>query len=1393
MDEREEYGKQHEAEVLKIFDKMVSEFGTSGKTDIPRAPEAPKAKSEAARPDVPKPVKQETVKAASARPVIPQPAAPEAPKAAAVSQEEAEAPLSGSGAHFFEASFADKAASAPAPEVPSAPVQAAPRETVVVKLSDEKKASKEARAAELAYFEALKHEQTEVAYVDSDPVKATSEEDEDEEEEAPRRGLFGLRRSRDDEEDDYDDDDDDDDYDDDDDDGDDDYEPYRPRRHIFLKMLIAVFLLGIVACCAVGIKVGKYVYDQVKDLPEIDPNNIYELLSENSVMYDSEGNFMENVYSGSEIRSNITYSELPDDLINAFVCTEDKTFFEHSGFNFVRIVGAVFYKVTGKSDRISGTSTITQQLARNLYLFDVREERSMQRKLAEAWYTLQIEKTLSKEQILEAYMNTIALGFNCNGVSAASEAYFSKDVRDLTAVEAACLASLPKSPSTLAPIKRIATANVEDPDSLDIITQDADWTIYYNDKIEDRIELVLFNMHDQGKLSDAEYEKACKDKIRDHLNPGLTADSTYEGSTYFADYVVDFVVEDLMKQYGYTRDEARSKVYNGGLQIHSTLNPTIQGIMEEEYANVNNFPSVANLNRDKAGNILGDEGQIILYSKSVLFDGDDNFIIQADEHEWKPDGDLVLFKNNKLNFYKTSVGGNIDYSVEFKNMYQFDDVEKNDSGATRNVLFSRSGVINIPAKYKEKDDEGNLIILADYFKDKPEAFTKNADGTVSVSPDNYDLTQPIMQPQSAMVIVDYSTGYIAGMIGGRGGIEGKLLYNRATNPRQPGSSIKPLAVYSVALQSGVDGEGNYTAATPIDDSPTISGGKPWPKNWYSGYRGVQSLRKAVEQSINCCAVNLFNQLDMEKSISFLQNMGITSLVLEGNVTDRNPAALALGGMCKGVSPLEMAGAYGTFGNFGLHTEPSPYSVVTNKRGDVILTRETPVTTRVMDEAVASLMTDILRTTVTQGLATAAKLNSQPSAGKTGTTSDRYDIWFCGITPKYSAATWIGTDVHICLDSSSTAVTKLWKAVMERVGELDERGTFEMRGEFVTASVDRFSGMLPTALSSRDPRGGVGSEIFIKGTEPSQADTWHMVVPVCRETGYLATPSCTDVVNKVCCQRPGGRSWEAYLNAHGGGLGIRSIPDAVYDIPEYYCPVHNPDAGTYIISPRYSDGIDAYQGMLYDEIEKEYLKDENGNIIDEFGNIAILDAEGKPLLDENGRMIVSDLAGNLCVAGEDGTLIQINGQPAVTDPGLAEISTLPPLPVGWHYVIDPATGLVKRDGFTGEPLSEPDSNSADPSGEVNDPEHETEQQPVQEPGGFNINDLPPLPTGWHYVIDPATGLVKRDSFTGEPVSEPDPVSEEPTSSGTPAAEPEPAGTGASEDPGAAGTEASGTEQ
>lgn len=914
------------------------------------------------------------------------------------------------------------------------------------------------------------------------------------------------------------------------------------------------FLRFAVIAAGVGaVAVGGVTFMVIKDAPEINPDNIYDLLSENSVIYDTEGNIVDNVYSGDALRTNIAYQQLPQDLVDAFISIEDKTFETHNGFNIVRIFGAIWESIT-TGERISGTSTITQQLARNLYLTDTKSERSMVRKIKEAYYTVILERALSKEQILEAYLNTIYLGFNSNGVQAASQAYFSKDVEDLTLVECALMAALPQSPS-FAPVKRIATEDVEDFEALDIIEKNDEWTTYYNPSGEKRLLLVLYFMHDQGKITDEEYETAKNTSIRDSIDPG-TSVITANSSSFFSDYVVDRVIKDLSQEFGIDEEEAADLVYNGGLQIHSTLSLDIQKIVEEEFAKTGNFPAIGYATKDRSGNILDSEGGVLLYSMATYFSENGDFILADKEFKWNDDGGLTVYKGNRLNIYKTSVQGQTDYSVEFKNLYEVKD----------GILYSRAGgVWNIPAEYKDRDGDGNLLIAARYFTEKPEAFSNNDNGTLTLHSGYYTLKQPVMQPQSAMVILDYETGQMKAMIGGRG-IQGRRLYNRATAARQPGSSIKPLSVYSVALQSAVDGTGHWTAASPIDDAPIKYGGAAWPKNWYEGYTGINTLRRAVEQSINACAVNLWMQLDPQMSVDFLTNMGVTTLVEYGSVNDINASALALGGMTKGISPMEMTAAYGAIGNGGVYTEPICYTRVTNRSGDVLL-EKTPITHQVMDESVASLMTNIMETTVTNGIAGAAKIAAQPVAGKTGTTSERYDVWFCGLTPQYSAAVWIGNDVNIPMNQGSGAAASLWSRIMQRVCAGLPREEFQMRGEFVTATVDRISGKLPTSLSSADPRGTLISEIFIEGTVPAESDDAHVVVSVCADTGYLATPYCPNAVSKLAVIRPGGMSWEKSLVTYTmNTMGLRSIPDAIYDAPEYYCPEHNPDPSSYPVSP-----------------------------------------------------------------------------------------------------------------------------------------------------------------------------------------------------------------------------------
>ena len=298
-----------------------------------------------------------------------------------------------------------------------------------------------------------------------------------------------------------------------------------------------------------------------------------------------------------------------------------------------------------------------------------------------------------------------------------------------------------------------------------------------------------------------------------------------------------------------------------------------------------------------------------------------------------------------------------------------------------------------------------------------------------------------------MVIIENKTGQVKAMIGGREA-KGRQLFNRAISPRQPGSSIKPIGAYGPALQMSYeyhrDGKkmrldtsegsdwGNYiTAGSVINDAKMSYGGRVWPKNWYSGYKGDMYLRKAVEQSVNVCAVKVYQQIGPDYSAKMLKKNGISTVDTDGEVNDLNPAALALGGMTSGISPLELAAAYATFPNGGVYNEPTTYTKVLNSHDEVILEKKTEGK-QVYDEGVAWIMTDILRTTVSRGIASGASIGVQPVGGKTGTTSDNYDIWFAGFTPQYSAAIWMGNDVNIEMSSGSGKTANTWAEIMRQV-------------------------------------------------------------------------------------------------------------------------------------------------------------------------------------------------------------------------------------------------------------------------------------------------------------------------------------------------------------------------
>lgn len=792
----------------------------------------------------------------------------------------------------------------------------------------------------------------------------------------------------------------------------------RKHRSLPMRILFLILKLLLVAILAGCVFVG-YV---VATTPEINPDNIYSLLNQTSSVYDDSGNFLEDV-STAQARTIVTYDKLPKNLINAFVAIEDKTFFSHSGFNIYRIFGAIWNSITSDTE-VSGTSTLTQQLARNLYLSN---EKSITRKIREAYYAIRLEQTLTKEQIAEAYLNTIYLGYNSNGVQAAAEAYFGVDVSELTLAECAVLASIPKSPLKYAPLKRYDSSEIS-ADDPNIVLRDETYTTVYDDTFADRQHLVLSEMLEQELITLSEYSEAMNEDIRGDINP--PEESELNISSYFVDYCLSEVTEDLMSVYHIDESAAADMVYNKGLKIYSSLNVEMQTIAETEFEKNSHFPGVTNLRRDSKGNILGSNGNILMYNRYTYFNDDESFTLKSDEYEMRGNGDMVILAGKRLNIYAVDDGsGGTVPQIEFKTVYY-----------RENGLFYsiRGGYLTGIDNHYMSMDNGNAVISSAFLSANPDFFDFSG-GTATVGSYFYSLRQPTIQPQGAMVISDYTTGQIKAIVGGRS-LSGKLLYNRADNPRQPGSSMKPIGVYGPALQSAVELGTNYTASSPLEDSENRTGSRVWPNNWYTGYKGWVTLRYAIEQSINVTAVRVVNDIGYDYSMRYLKANGITTLVESGDENDVNPAALALGGMTLGVTPIEIASAYGTFANGGLHIDPTSYTMVTDYNDNIIL-QSAPPSAQVYDEGVAYVMTDILRTAVTRGLGIRANIGSQPVAGKTGTTTDNYDAWFVGFTPQYSASVWIGNDVNIELTQGSDAAASLWGTVMRKVLSGTSYGSF----------------------------------------------------------------------------------------------------------------------------------------------------------------------------------------------------------------------------------------------------------------------------------------------------------------------------------------------------------------
>ena len=358
--------------------------------------------------------------------------------------------------------------------------------------------------------------------------------------------------------------------------------------------------------------------------------------------------------------------------------------------------------------------------------------------------------------------------------------------------------------------------------------------------------------------------------------------------------------------------------------------------------------------------------------------------------------------------------------------------------------------------------------------------------------DTYDEVIDLSpQPQASVTVIDQATGQIKAMVGGRGTKSSSMSLNRAYtgSTRQPGSCFKILSTYAPALDSA--GE---TLATIIKDEPyEYADGTPVSNWWGDYYRGDMTMREAIEQSANICAVKTLTEITPQLGFTYCQNFGLSTLV-ESRTTDEGQVftdihqSLALGGITDGVYNYEMCAAYAAIANGGVYQEPIMYTKILDHDGNVLLDRtQTQEKRTVLKESTAYLLTSAMEGVLTEGTGTPARLSNMAAAGKTGTTSNNVDLWFAGYTPYYTCTIWTGYDDNTPLaDQEWNYHLRMWKKIMDQINTTKGLSytDFETPDSVVERTVCTSTGKLAVS--------GCPSvtEYFDKDTAPTESCSGH---------------------------------------------------------------------------------------------------------------------------------------------------------------------------------------------------------------------------------------------------------------------------------------------------------------
>ena len=351
-----------------------------------------------------------------------------------------------------------------------------------------------------------------------------------------------------------------------------------------------------------------------------------------------------------------------------------------------------------------------------------------------------------------------------------------------------------------------------------------------------------------------------------------------------------------------------------------------------------------------------------------------------------------------------------------------------------------------------------------------------------------------------MTVMDPYTGDVVAMVGGTGVKTADRAWNWAMEVRPCGSAVKPISTYAPALDNGT-----ITTASIIDDYPIELNGSVWPRNASRVYSGLTSVREAIVQSLNTCAVRTNLMYGIYNSYKFMtEKLGFTTLTETDSAQVGN---MALGGFENGVSTLEMAAAYSTFVNDGIYTTPRTYSRVEDSQGNVIIDNNTESHVA-MKKTTAYLMRSILQDVVTRGTGGGAYFSGMSIGGKTGTTDDARDRYFAGFTPYYCAAIWSGYKSNEVVYSGTNPCSAMFRRVMSRIHEGLEDPGFHSCDGLVNVTVCADSGQLATEACAADFRGSRVKTVQVAAdTAPTKSCEMHKMVSYCKDGKHIATSSC----------------------------------------------------------------------------------------------------------------------------------------------------------------------------------------------------------------------------------------------------------------------------------------------